>query len=62
MTKPPSPPTSPPQVPPRDGLYQVTAGYLCAGFVVKGGIVIACAPILHKRLVYWMTVATRVGD
>jgi hypothetical protein len=44
-----------------DGLYQVTTSYLCAGFSVKSGKVILCAPILRKRLAYWVTVAKRVG-
>lgn len=44
-----------------DGLYQVTTKYLCAGFVVEGGKVVACAPILRKKLGYWMTVARRVA-
>jgi hypothetical protein len=43
-----------------DGLYRVTTSYLCAGFVVKDGDVIQCAPILRKKLNYWMTVAKRV--
>lgn len=45
-----------------DGLYQVTTPYLCAGFVIEGGRVTSCAPILRKRLAYWMTIAKRIGD
>ena len=45
-----------------DGLYQVTTSYLCAGFAVKNGSVVACAPILRKKLSYWTTVAKRVAD
>lgn len=45
-----------------DGLYRVTTSYLCAGFVVSGGQVVMCAPILRKRLAYWKTVARRVSD
>lgn len=45
-----------------DGVYQVTTSYLCAGFDVKGGRVTACAPILRRKLGYWMTVAKRVAD
>lgn len=41
----------------KDGLYQVTTPYLCAGFVVRNGRVVYCAPILEKRLSYWMTKA-----
>lgn len=44
-----------------DGLYQVTTPYLCAGFVVEGGRVTRCAPILRKRLTYWITVARKVA-
>ena len=43
-----------------DGLYRVTTSYLCAGFVVEGGKVTRCAPIMRKRLAYWQTVAVRV--
>lgn len=45
-----------------DGLYRVTTSYLCAGFVVRSGLVTACAPILIKRFAYWQTVAVRVAD
>lgn len=51
-----------PRRPLADGLYQVTTPYLCAGFVVGGGRVTCYAPILRKKLAYWMTVATRIGD
>ena len=44
----------------KDGLYRVTTNYLCAGFVVEGGEVVRCAPILRKRLAHWVTVAERV--
>lgn len=43
-----------------DGLYQVTTRYLCAAFVVEGGKVTACAPILRKNIAYWKTVARRI--
>jgi hypothetical protein len=46
----------------RDGLYQVTSPHLCAGFIVKNGKVVHCAPILRKRLAYWLTVAKRISD
>jgi hypothetical protein len=45
-----------------DGLYRVQTPYLCAGFVVSGGQVARCTPILRKRLAYWMTLAVRIGD
>jgi hypothetical protein len=41
----------------KDGLYQVTNSYLCAGFVVEQGRVVHCAPILRKKLNYWITIA-----
>lgn len=44
----------------KDGLYRVTTSYLCAGFVVEGGKVVRCAPILRKKLSYWKTVAKLV--
>ena len=44
-----------------DGLYQVTQGGLCAGFVVEDGQVTLCAPILRRRLAYWRTIARRVA-
>lgn len=45
-----------------DGLYQVTTRYLCAGFVVEKGRITMCAPILRRKLSYWMTIAKRIGD
>lgn len=45
----------------RDGLYQVTTKYLCAGFVIRNGRVVDCAPILRKRIDYWKTIAVRIG-
>ena len=44
----------------RDGLYRVTTRHLCAGFVVNQGRVIMCAPILRRKLSYWLTVARYV--
>jgi len=43
-----------------DGLYRVTTSYLCAGFVVENGVVTDCAPILRKKLTYWMSIAKKV--
>lgn len=34
-----------------DGLYQVTTDYYCAGFVLEGGKVKTCAPVLRRNLV-----------
>ncbi len=47
-----------------DGLYRVTTSYLCAGFVVKGGKVKTrnCAPVLRRKLAYWVTIAVRLCD
>lgn len=44
-----------------DGLYRVVTPYLCAGFVIERGRVTLCAPILRRRLAYWMTRAERIG-
>lgn len=45
----------------KDGLYQVTTSYLCAGFVIENGKVTLCAPILRKRFEYWKTIAKYLG-
>jgi len=45
----------------RDGLYQVTTRYLCAGLLVEAGQVTRCAPILRRRLGYWLTQARWIG-
>ena len=45
----------------KDGLYRVTTSYLCAGFVVSGGRVTQCAPILRKRIDYWLKIAELVS-
>lgn len=44
----------------KDGLYRVEYKGICAGFAVKGGKVIACAPVLRRRMAYWKTIAERV--
>jgi hypothetical protein len=44
-----------------DGVYDVTTPYLSAGFALRDGEVVWCAPILRRRLRYWMTVAVWVG-
>ena len=46
----------------KDGLYQVTTPYLCAGFVIENGRVTQCAPILRRRIAYWMTIAKPVNQ
>ena len=45
----------------KDGLYQVTTPYLCAGFLVERGRVVRCAPALRKRIAHWVTVAMWIG-
>lgn len=39
----------------KDGLYAVDVQGICAGFVVEGGLVTQCAPILARKLWYWVT-------
>jgi hypothetical protein len=46
----------------QDGVYQVTRSYFCAGFVVRDGFIILVAPILRKKLSFWITQAVRVGS
>lgn len=46
----------------RDGLYRVTTNYLCAGVLVRDGEVAICAPILRRRLSYWLTIADWLGN
>jgi hypothetical protein len=38
----------------RDGLYRVTTPTLTAGFVIRAGSVVECAPILRRRIGYWL--------
>jgi hypothetical protein len=46
----------------KDGLYQVTTPYLCAGFIVSNGVVTHCAPILKPKLNYWVTIAKCISN
>ena len=46
----------------KDGLYRVNYRGICAGFVVEGGKVTRCAPILRKRLLTWGRYAKWVSD
>lgn len=39
----------------KDGVYQVTTNVFCAGFIIKDGEVVDCAPILRQRIDYWKT-------
>ena len=43
-----------------DGTYQVQHENIYAGFTVKDGEVVQCAPILRKRISFWATKATRI--
>jgi hypothetical protein len=45
----------------RDGLYRVVTRSFVAGFVVERGRVTRCAPILRRRLAYWITRAERIA-
>lgn len=45
----------------RDGLYQVHRHEVSAGFVVKDGKVIECAPVLRKKFDYWNQFAVWIG-
>jgi len=38
----------------KDGLYYVEKGGISAGFVVRGGEVVACAPVLKRGLDFWI--------
>ena len=40
-----------------EGLYRVTEGTLCAGFEVRRGVVVECAPILRASLATWWRLA-----
>jgi hypothetical protein len=44
-----------------DGLYRVTRGQICAGFEVRRGVVVACAPIRRQHLTRWWDLAA-AGD
>lgn len=46
----------------KDGLYRVTTNYLCAGFIVKDGKIISCAPILRNKINYWITIAVWISN
>lgn len=46
----------------KDGLYQVTTNYFCAGFIIRGGVLINCAPILKSHFNYWKTKAKYICE
>ena len=37
----------------KDGVYQVRTDQICAGFVVKNGLIVDCAPVLLRKIEYW---------
>lgn len=45
-----------------DGLYRVETPYLCAGVIIRDGQVWDCAPILRRRIDYWLTIAVKVEE
>ena len=46
----------------RDGTYQVTTKHFVAGFVIKAGKLIACAPILKRNFLFWAKLAKKVPE
>lgn len=44
-----------------DGTYRVVTPSFVAGFVVRDGWVVECAPILRRRLAHWASRAQRIG-
>lgn len=45
-----------------DGLYRVEHGSVCAGFVIEDGRVVRCAPILRKRMDFWVRRSRRCAE
>lgn len=41
----------------KDGFYRISRSNFTAGFEVRNGRVVACAPILRRLIKYWVTVA-----
>lgn len=44
-----------------NGLYRVDTKYFVAGFEVRDGEIINCAPILKRNIQKWLKIAKRVG-
>lgn len=42
------------------GLYRVEYKGICAGFVAENGRIVACAPILKKKMSFWIKIAKRI--
>lgn len=47
---------------PEDGLYRVQHKNITAGFEIRGGKVVDCAPILRKKLQFWRGIAEKISD
>jgi hypothetical protein len=41
----------------KDGLYVVQTQKITAAFVIRGGRVTTCAPILRNKIEYWKQIA-----
>lgn len=41
----------------KDGLWQVTYKGICAAFVMENNRVVQCAPILRRKMSWWITQA-----
>lgn len=41
----------------QDGLYRVEYKAITAGFITKGGELVACAPTLFSKPAYWKSIA-----
>jgi len=44
----------------QDGLYRVCTNYLCAGFIIEKGVITRIAPILRKRIKYFIKISKKV--
>ena len=45
----------------KDGVYQVHRHEVTAGFSIKDGKVVNCAPVLCKKFSYWQQCAVWIG-
>jgi len=45
----------------RDGLYRIEYKVICVGFVLYRGRVVVSAPVLRRRMGFWITIAERIG-
>lgn len=44
-------------IPLPDGLYRVVTNYFVAGFIIEGGNLVSCAPILRRNFKHWTRIA-----